>query len=126
MTRLLLVALGGALGTAARYGISGWVARATRASDFPYGTFVVNVVGSLALGLFLGLVAGGVLTITPRLRIAMAIGFFGAFTTFSSFSYETLEALRVGSLRVACLNVLLSVGGALVACWLGLRLAQRL
>ena len=126
MTRLVLVALGGAVGAVARYGISGFIARVTRTSPFPYGTLTVNLVGSLALGLLMGLATGGVLTISPRLRIALAIGFLGAFTTFSTFSYETLEALRVGDLRVALLNVVVSVVGTLVACWLGLSLAERL
>jgi CrcB protein len=124
--RLALVALGGALGAVARYGVSGWIARATRTSPFPYGTLTVNLLGSLALGLLMGLATGGVLNLAPRLRIALAIGFLGAFTTFSTFSYETLESLRVGDLRIALLNVLISVVGALAACWLGLGIAERL
>ncbi len=126
MMRIVLVALGGALGAVARYGVSGWVARATRTSPFPYGTLTVNLLGSLALGLLMGLATGGVLNLAPRLRVALAIGFLGAFTTFSTFSYETLEALRVGDLRVALLNILVSVVGALAACWLGLGIAEGL
>jgi len=126
MTRLALVAFGGALGALARYGLSGWVARVTRTSSFPYGTLTVNLVGSFALGLLMGLTTSGALTIAPRLRIAMAIGLLGAFTTFSTFAYETLEALRVGDHRTAVVNVVVSVAGALAACWLGLSLAERL
>ncbi len=123
--RLALVALFGALGALARYGVSGWVARATRSSAFPYGTLSVNIVGSFALGLLMGLATGGALGLSPRVRVGLAIGFLGAFTTFSTFSYETLEALRVGQLRFAFLNVAVSVVGALAACWLGLSLAER-
>lgn len=126
MTRVMLVALLGALGAVARYGLSGWVTRLTRDAAFPYGTLGVNLLGSFVLGLLMGLTTGGALDLPPRLRVGLAIGFLGAFTTFSTFSYETLEALRVGQLRIAALNVVVSVAGGLLACWLGWTAAARL
>jgi CrcB protein len=124
--RLLLVAVGGALGAAARYAVSGWAARLSAHSTFPYGTLTVNVAGSFLLGLLMGAAASGPLLVSPRLRAFLALGFLGAFTTFSTFSYETMAALRVADLRTALANVAVSVAAGLAACWLGLALADRL
>ncbi len=125
MTRLLAVALGGAFGAASRYLISGWVARLTHESPFPWGTLAVNVTGSFLLGLMMGLGGEGRLMLPPAVRVVLGIGFLVAFTTFSTFSYETVEALRVGDLRVAVGNTVVSVVIALLACWLGLELGAR-
>ncbi len=125
MTRLLAVALGGAFGAMSRYLVSGWVARLTHESAFPYGTLVVNVTGSFLLGLMMGLGGEGRLLLPPAVRVVVGIGFLGAFTTFSTFSYETVEALRIGDFRVAIGNTVLSVVTALGACWLGLELGTR-
>ncbi len=125
MTRLLAVALGGAFGAVSRYLISGWVARLTHESPFPYGTLAVNLTGSFLLGLMMGLGGEGRLLLPPAVRVVLGVGFLGAFTTFSTFSYETVEALRIGDLRVAIGNTLLSVVTALAACWLGLELGTR-
>jgi len=126
MGRLLSIACGGAFGAVARYSLSGWVARATRESPFPYGTLAVNLAGSVALGLLMGAAASGSFLISPRLRQGLAVGFLGAFTTFSTFSYETVEALRAGDLRLALANVGLSVVLCLGGCWLGLALGDRM
>ncbi len=125
MTRLLAVALGGAFGAVSRYWISGWVARLTHESPFPWGTLAVNVAGSFLLGLMMGLGGEGRLLLPPAVRVVLGIGFLGAFTTFSTFSYETVEALRIGDFRVAIGNTVLSVLIALAACWLGLELGTR-
>ncbi len=125
MTRLLAVALGGAFGAVSRYLISGWVARLTHESAFPYGTLAVNVTGSFLLGLMMGLGGEGRLLLPPAVRVVLGIGFLGAFTTFSTFSYETVEALRIGDFRVAVGNTVISVVTALAACWLGLELGTR-
>jgi len=124
--RLLVVALGGAMGAVARYLISGWVASAARGSSFPWGTLVVNVAGALLLGLVMGATATGRLMVAPELRLLVAVGVLGAFTTFSTLSYEILEALRVGSVGVALANLGLSLAVGLGACWIGLRLGGRL
>ncbi len=125
MNRLLAVALGGAFGAVARYQISGWVTRLTHESPFPWGTLAVNVAGSFLLGLMMGLGGEGRLLLPPAVRVVLGIGFLGAFTTFSTFSYETVEALRIGDFRVALGNTVASVVTALAACWLGLELGTR-
>ncbi len=126
LTRLLVVALGGALGAVSRYLVSGWVSRLSHESPFPYGTLTVNFVGSFLLGLLMGIGGEGRWLVPPALRVALGIGFLGALTTFTTFSYETIEALRVGDVRVALGNVGASVLAALGACWLGLQLGERL
>lgn len=103
---LVFVALGGAFGAVARYGLSGWVY--TRFSDsFPWGTMAVNVLGSLILGLAMAWFEGSV--VSPDLKRALAVGFLGAFTTFSTFAYEAVamaqggEWLRAGGYVVGSL-----------------------
>lgn len=125
MSRLLLVALGGAVGAVSRYLLSGWVARLTHESPFPWGTFAVNVVGSLLLGLLMGAGSEGRWLVSPTVRVLVGIGFLGALTTFSTFSYETIEALRVGDLRIALLNVAGNLAATLVACSLGFEAGTR-
>ncbi len=114
------------MGAVARYLVSGWVAQAARGSSFPWGTLVVNVVGALLLGLVMGAAATGRLMVAPELRLLIAVGVLGAFTTFSTLSYETLEALRVGAVGVAFANLTVSLVVGLGACWIGLRLGGRL
>ncbi|NJL29597.1 MAG: fluoride efflux transporter CrcB [Thermoanaerobaculia bacterium] len=126
LERLLLVAAGGALGAVARYLASGWVARLSHESPFPYGTLAVNVVGSLLLGFLLGAGSEGRFLVPPALRVFLGVGLLGAFTTFSTFSFETLEALRLGDVRVAVANVAANLLFGLPACWLGLQLGARL
>lgn len=125
MTRLLAVALGGAFGAMSRYLISGWVARLTHESPFPYGTLAVNVIGSFLLGLMMGLGSEGRFMLPPTVRLVLGVGFLGAFTTFSTFSIETIEALKIGDFRVAIANTVVSVLTALAACWLGLELGAK-
>lgn len=111
---LLLVALGGALGAAARFGVSSALPRI----DFPWHTLLVNLAGSFLLGyLFLdhGMEHG------PRLLVA--VGFLGAFTTLSTYSVETIDLVRTGRSGLAAANVALNgLGGPLLA-WLGWRLS---
>ncbi len=90
---VLAVALGGALGAVARYLASGWIQDATR-SFFPWGTLGVNVAGSLLLGFALVWLQGTVAS--TEVRALVTIGFLGSFTTFSTFSYETVAMLRDG------------------------------
>lgn len=123
--RLLLVAVGGALGAVARYQTTAWLARLAYPSTFPYGTLAVNVAGSFLLGLLLGFGAESRLAVPPTLRIALGAGFLGAFTTFSTFSYETLEVLRLGEPRLALVNVAANLTAALAACWLGIVLGGK-
>ncbi|HET7923777.1 MAG TPA: fluoride efflux transporter CrcB [Rhodanobacteraceae bacterium] len=116
---VLWVALGGALGSVARYAFSGIAVRWLGA-DFPYGTLFVNVTGSFAIGLLAALVASdGRPLVGADARAFLLVGVLGGFTTFSSFSLETLNLARSGALGLAVLNVAGSVVLCLAAVSLG-------
>jgi len=122
--QLLAIAGGGALGAVLRFGIASniyrWLGR-----DFPYGILLVNVAGSLLMGLlFAFIVERGLLPL--EWRAALMIGFLGAFTTFSTFSMETILLLESGELGKAGLNVLLNVTLCLAATWFGLIVGRQL
>ena len=112
MVTYLLIGLGGVLGANARYVLTNWMA-AHCGLTFPYGTLVVNVSGSFLL-CFLVAVLGDRMVLLPSLRLTLAVGFLGSYTTFSTFSYEWLELLQQGEVR-RCLGYLLGsiVGGGL-------------
>ena len=122
--RIALLIVFGALGTLARYGLQGVVQHRTN-SDFPSGTLVVNLVGCFLLG---GIAQYGLmhLSIPPEWRIGITVGFFGAFTTFSTFSWETVQLLQDGEWARAMTYVLASVVGGLMAVLVGMRLAERI
>ncbi len=124
MQQLLAIAGGGALGAVLRFLMSSNIYRIF-GRDFPYGTLAVNVLGSFAMGLiFILIVERGVLS--AEWRSVIIIGFLGAFTTFSTFSIETLGLLESGELSRAALNIFLSVALCLVATWLGLLIGRQL
>jgi CrcB protein len=114
----LWVALGGALGSVARYGCSGLAVR-WLGPQFPWGTLFVNVSGSLAIGVLAALATGGRSLVEGDVRAFLIVGVLGGFTTFSSFSLDTLNLARAGQLGAASANVALSVVVCLVAVWLG-------
>jgi fluoride exporter len=122
--RLALLVIFGAAGTLARYGLQGLVQYRT-GSDFPTGTLAVNLVGCLLLG---GVGEYGLthLTIPPEWRIGITVGFFGAFTTFSTFSWETVRLLEDGEWGRAAAYVAASVMGGLLAVAAGMRIAERI
>lgn len=122
MTRLLLICLGGAVGTGARYLLGGLVVRWLGA-DFPYGTLLINVLGSFLVGL-VQQVGLSTLLIPDTLRLVLAIGVMGGFTTYSSFSYETLKLVEAGSWVGASLYVALTTALCLGCCALGLSLGR--
>jgi CrcB protein len=119
----LWVALGGALGSVARYWCSGLAANAV-GETFPWGTLIVNVSGSLLIG-FIATVSGtdGRFLIPPEARQFMMVGILGGFTTFSSFSLQTLTLARDGEWLLAGANVVGSVVLCLIAVWVGHMLA---
>ena len=123
-TRLLLVCLGGAFGTGARYLVSGW-ALTWFGPAFPYGTLTVNVVGSLLVGVIMQL---GLTTdlLSPTTRIMLATGVMGGFTTYSSFNYETLRFCQEGAWGRALANVVVTLVLCALAGVLGLALARRI
>jgi fluoride exporter len=117
MERFLWVCLGSAVGGGARYVVSGWTLKVLGAS-FPYGTLAVNVLGSFLVA---GLMFAGVeaSAISPTTRLALTTGVMGGFTTYSTFSYETMKYLQDGAWGIAVANVLITVFGCLTACLLG-------
>lgn len=121
--RVVLVAVGGACGAVVRYGVSFALGRAWPA--FPWGTLAVNVVGSFLLGLLMGATASGRFLLDPAWRSFLGIGFLGALTTFSTLSYETVEALRQGSFGHALGMVVANLVLGLSFCWIGLFLGER-
>jgi CrcB protein len=123
MLTYISVMLGGALGTGARFWASGFIAERVGES-FPLGTLVVNVTGSFVIGFFAVLAdPEGPVLVSPRFRQFFMIGVCGGYTTFSSFSLQTLDLLRDGDWLKASLNTMLSFGCCLGAAWLGRILA---
>lgn len=122
MTRLLLICLGGAVGTGARYLLGGLVVR-WLGPDFPYGTLLINVLGSFLVGL-VQQVGLSTLLIPDTLRLVLTIGVMGGFTTYSSFSYETLKLAETGSWVGASLYVGLTTALCLACCAVGLSLGR--
>ena len=121
--RLFLICLGGACGTAARYGVDVAAAR-WLGVDFPYGTLIVNVLGSFLIGVIQE-VALSTPLVSETVRLVLAVGLMGGFTTYSAFSYGTLR-LAERSSAAAAVNVLLTTGLCLGACALGLLLGRAL
>jgi CrcB protein len=116
------ICLGGAAGTGARYLVSGWAPKAFGIA-FPYGTLIVNFAGSLLLG---GLMHVGLTTelLSPTMRSTLTVGVMGGFTTYSTFSYETLQYLQEGAFGMATLYVALTLFGCLGGCAAGFAIAR--
>lgn len=104
MERFLLISLGAIVGANLRYWVGDWVAQRVGAA-FPYGTLVVNLTGTLILGIFLTLATERFL-LDPRWRILVAIGFCGSYTTFSSYTYESINLILTGQYVSGLLNLL--------------------
>jgi len=119
------ITLGGILGTLARYFLQGWVQRRSGLAAFPVGTLAINLMGSFILGLVIRLATGSTL-ISPDLRGGLAIGFCGAFTTMSTFSYESMQLLADGEYWYAGLYMGGSVIGCLAAVITGTQLAGKM
>ena len=118
----LLVALAGAAGTLLRYLLGGWLARAT-GGLFPWETFVINVVGCLAIGALAAALDRGAL-LSPPLRMALMVGLIGGFTTFSSFALEALRLGQGAQWMSAALYVVLTNAVGLGAVWAGYAAAR--
>ena len=113
----LLVGIGGFVGSVLRYWLSLFIGQHL-VSTFPFGTFVVNVIGCFLIGLLAGLSDRGSL-ISPEVRLLLTTGFCGGFTTFSTFSYESMALLKDGELMFLAANVGLSVAAGFLATYLG-------
>jgi CrcB protein len=118
----LLVFLGGGLGAVARYGAQGFVYRWAGA-EFPFGTMVVNVTGSFVIGLLMTLFEERFMA-APEVRLFLTLGFLGGYTTFSSFSYESMALFAGGNFLGGTLNVAGNFAGCLAATWLGMTLGK--
>ena len=119
MRAVLLVGGGGAIGSMARYWI--WTIVAPRSEGFPWATMTVNLSGSLVLGLLAGLLSG---RLDDAVRYGAFFGLLGGYTTFSTFSVDTVELIRVGEMFPALMNVSIAVLGAIAAAWLGILIGE--
>ena len=120
----LLIGMGGFLGCNARYWLGGWIAE-RYGTSFPYGTMLINVSGSFVIGFFLVLVSDRFI-VHPHWRLFFAIGFLGAYTTFSTFSFETLALFQQRSFFLALTNMVGSVMLGQIAALIGVILARLL
>ena len=118
--KFLLVFVGGGLGAMARYFVT--TNLAGKLGNFPIGTMAANILGSFLMGLAVGIIAGR--SSLENVRLLLAVGFLGGFTTFSSFSAETLSLIQGGQMFLAVINTLVSVVAGLAACFAGLTLCK--
>lgn len=123
MFKILMIAAGGAIGATLRYSISGWGQKFVVGS-FPMGTLLVNLIGCLLIGFFCAFFAGPQL-IREEYRVGLLVGVLGAFTTFSTFGWETFSLANDNQLRLAALNIVLSNGVGLLAVWFGYRMGEK-
>ena len=120
--KVLMAGLGGAVGSMARYLVTGLAHRSID-TRFPIGTLAVNTIGCLVIGVLMSLIEDRQL-LTPDTRVLLMVGVLGGFTTFSAFGYETIQMLRHGDLRFAALNIAANVAlalGAVAAGWMATR-----
>ncbi len=120
----ILVFIGGGIGAAARYWMQGLIYGRIH-SGFPFGTLAVNVLGCFLIGILMTAMEERFL-VHPSLRIFLTIGILGGFTTFSSFSFETIQLFRDGELLFALANILVSIILCLTGTWLGVQLGKLL
>ena len=113
---ILLVALGGAVGSVCRYLLSG-----LNMASWPWGTFAVNILGSLIIGLLVGLVSKGI--ISPEMKLLLVTGFCGGFTTFSTFANESFGMMKAGDVLMTAIYIGASIVVGILAVWGGLALS---
>jgi fluoride exporter len=124
MERLLLISLGGAIGTALRYLTSVLAAR-WFGTEFPYGTLIVNLVGAFVIGLVQQIGMQTVL-IPDNTRLFLTTGMMGGLTTYSAFSYETVHLMELGAWHYAVINIVLTTIACLLLCFLGIAVGRML
>lgn len=124
LTKLALIAIGGGFGAVARFLLSLWANRAW--PNFPSGTLAVNLLGCLCIGVAMPFFAGHDPRFKEEWRLLLVIGFLGAFTTFSTFAYETFAEGDTGHFARALINIAVSVVGGLALVWIGYQLSDRI
>ncbi|WP_078488160.1 fluoride efflux transporter CrcB [Solemya velesiana gill symbiont] len=124
MSQVLAIAAGGAAGALMRFWVSNGI-YALLGRGFPYGTLMVNVLGSLVMGLLYVMFIERMM-VSPEMRGALLVGFLGAFTTFSTFSIETLNLIEQADYMKAVMNMIVSVVACVFAAWLGLAIGRQL
>jgi CrcB protein len=117
MMNIFIIGIGGFVGAVSRYGLALWIGQRW-GRTFPLGTFVINVSGSFLIGLLMTVMAER-FTVNPQWRLLLVVGFLGAYTTFSTFEYETGALLKDGEWAFAMLNIILSVVVGFIALKLG-------
>ncbi len=120
----VLLGVFGAAGAISRYALDGWISDLTH-GQFPWGTFVINLLGAFALGVVVALTTER-LILNPDWRVALGIGFLGSFTTFSTYAYETVKLAEDGAIGLALVNSIGMVALGLLAAALGLALGRTL
>jgi len=118
MTNYLSVAIGGALGAMARYGLGSWIS-SKWIHAFPLHTLIINISGAFLLG-FLNTLFLDKITLTPEMRLALSVGFLGAYTTFSTFGYENMMLIRDGQFFTAGMYTILSIVIGFCGVYLGM------
>lgn len=122
MQKYLFIAIGGALGSLARYWVGSTIAD-RMGTRFPYGTFVINITACIIIGFSLAFL-GRRSEFSPALRFLIPVGFVGAYSTFSTFEWETFSSLQAGAFLIAALYVVLSFFLGLVGVWCGVLIAR--
>ena len=122
--RAVLVGVAGFFGAISRYWMDGWISRLA-GGGFPWGTLVVNLSGCFLVGLLTTFLTERLLP-HPNIRIAITVGFVGAYTTFSTFAYESLRQLQDGAIGLAFANIVVSVAAGIAAAWVGVVVGRAL
>lgn len=122
MQKYVFIAVGGALGSLARFWVGSTIAN-RMGTRFPYGTFIVNITACIIIGFSLTFL-GRHTELNPAWRFLIPIGFIGAYSTFSTFEWETFSHLQAGAFFIAALYVVLSIFLGLVAVWCGILIAR--
>jgi len=117
MVNIFFIGIGGFLGAISRYGVALWIGQRW-GRNFPLGTFLINISGSFLIGLLMSLFTERFM-VNPQWRLLLIVGFLGAYTTFSTFEYETGALVKDGEWLIAMLNVILSVSVGFIALKLG-------
>ena len=122
MQKYIFIAIGGSLGAIARYGVGAAVA-SRFGTRFPYGTFVINITACIVIG-FVMTFLGRRADLNPAWRFLIPVGFLGAYSTFSSYEWETFSTLRTGAFALATLYAFISLFVGLAAVWCGAMIAE--